>query len=320
MSYKASLTTVLINGCNVAAKDCSKCFKIKPLSEFNKRANGLGGKDSRCRECFNKLTKERKAAYDAAYRVKNQAKIEARKKVWWQENRVEQNKKRSERYFANRKEELENMREYRIKNADKLREYHRGYYSINKDKILEYRRINAEKISEYRKRYYTENKERFAERWARYFEENKEQIRERQRQYYRDNAEEVRQRWREYYRSDKGQIASRRASHRRRERESLTEINFSEDEWLFCLEFFESKCAYCGLFDDDLTMDHFVPVAQLGSFTSDNIVPACSSCNSSKRDSDFFEWFRKQEFYSLDREQAILGYIFDREDEKLKIS
>ncbi len=318
--HKAKLTTVELNGESVEAKDCSKCFITKPLTEFNKRSRGLGGRDSRCRDCYNELSRDRKAMYDAEYRVKNASKIREYRRAWWEENREVQNKKRSERYFENCEKELEYRRTYYMENTDDIREYKRKYYLLNKDRIADYRLRNVEKITEYRKAYYVENKERFAERWAEYYEENREYLLEKGRQYYRDNADELRRRWREYYRTEKGQLASKRAGHRRRERESLTEINFSEEEWLFCLEFFESKCAYCGVYDDNLTLDHFVPVAQLGSFTSDNVVPACSSCNSSKRDSDFFEWFRKQEYYSLDREQTILGYIFDREDEKLKIS
>lgn len=317
--HKATLIELEINGEKILSKDCSKCLIIKPLEDFNKRSNGLGKKDSRCRDCYNKTTKQRKSEYDKAYRKKNETPIKERRRVGREENREVARMKEREYYYKNRERRLESMLQYRIKNKEKLQKYHKEYYIKNIDKIRKYRFDNADSISKYSKKYYAENRELYAERWAKYFSANKEAIRESQRHYYRDNAEEVCERWRQYYRTDKGQLASKRASHRRRERESLTEINFSVDEWLFCLEFFKYTCAYCGDAEEDMTMDHFIPVSKLGSLISSNVIPCCSSCNSSKRDSDFFEWYRKQEYYSLDAEQKVLGYLFDRDDERIKV-
>ncbi len=49
------------------------------------------------------------------------------------------------------------------------------------------------------------------------------------------------------------------------------------------------SCFYCGLQSIDhevMTLDHFIPFANGGSNTIQNCVPACSACNSSKRDRD----------------------------------
>lgn len=314
--HKAKLVEIVVDGESVSAKDCSMCYTIKPLTDYNKRKNGLGGRDSRCRKCYNEATKEKKADYDKKYRDVNRERLNEASRKWHYENRDYANQQRRNHYERNKGHHFKMSKKWATENRERYLEIQRKSSARYRDRNPDY----VERCRQASKERYHNNKEEYALRWADYFSENKEIIRERQRQYYRENAEELRRRWREYYRTDKGQLASRRASHRRRERESLTEIDFSEDEWLFCLEFFESTCAYCGITDEDMTMDHFIPVSKLGSFTADNIIPCCSSCNSSKRDSDFFEWFRKQEYYSLEREHSVLGYLFDRENERLKIS
>lgn len=58
------------------------------------------------------------------------------------------------------------------------------------------------------------------------------------------------------------------------------------------LEDFDGKCAYCGAPAD--TWDHIIPVAKGGNTSPGNIVPACSACNSSKKDSDLLEWMNRK--------------------------
>uniref|UniRef100_A0A6M3LD53 Putative homing endonuclease n=1 Tax=viral metagenome TaxID=1070528 RepID=A0A6M3LD53_9ZZZZ len=54
------------------------------------------------------------------------------------------------------------------------------------------------------------------------------------------------------------------------------------------MEDFGGKCAYCG--QPATGWDHIVPVAHGGQTTPGNVVPACSSCNSSKKTRDVLEW------------------------------
>lgn len=53
-------------------------------------------------------------------------------------------------------------------------------------------------------------------------------------------------------------------------------------------ETFEGLCAYC----DQLatTWDHVIPVSRGGETVPGNILPACGTCNSSKRDRDLEDW------------------------------
>lgn len=58
------------------------------------------------------------------------------------------------------------------------------------------------------------------------------------------------------------------------------------------LEIFNGECAYCG--KPAQTWDHIVPVIHDGQTTPGNIVPACNSCNSSKRIEDVIVWLDKK--------------------------
>lgn len=60
-------------------------------------------------------------------------------------------------------------------------------------------------------------------------------------------------------------------------------------------------CAYCGA-EEDLTVDHIIPISRAGVdqrvmnllASSDNCVWACKSCNLSKSDRDVFEWYGRE--------------------------
>lgn len=54
----------------------------------------------------------------------------------------------------------------------------------------------------------------------------------------------------------------------------------------------KGRCHYCGqrMPAADLTMDHIVPVARGGKSTKGNVVPACKSCNTKKKQLLPMEW------------------------------
>jgi 5-methylcytosine-specific restriction endonuclease McrA len=84
--------------------------------------------------------------------------------------------------------------------------------------------------------------------------------------------------------------------------------NFNSADWKAALEYFEYKCAYCG---DPLSkpeQEHFVPVKQGGGFTRDNIVPACSNCNSDKRGKNPVDWLASK-IYGLVAYARVMHYF-----------
>ena len=87
--------------------------------------------------------------------------------------------------------------------------------------------------------------------------------------------------------------------------------DFTHQEWKECVIFFGGECAYCGATPrkgQRLTRDHLEPVSKGGRTVQANIVPACSSCNSSKGAEDFKEWFMKQSFFSQERLNRIFKW------------
>lgn len=60
----------------------------------------------------------------------------------------------------------------------------------------------------------------------------------------------------------------------------------------------ERCCIYCGS-EDNLSLDHIIPLSKGGPDIISNQVYACRSCNSSKGDKDIFYW------YGIERKEAI---------------
>jgi len=58
-------------------------------------------------------------------------------------------------------------------------------------------------------------------------------------------------------------------------------------------DLYERTCIYCGT-KDNLTLDHVAPLNGGGAHREDNLVVACLSCNSSKRDKPLAAWLQMQ--------------------------
>lgn len=86
------------------------------------------------------------------------------------------------------------------------------------------------------------------------------------------------------------------------------ESELTEDQWELAKAYFSDTCAYCGK-NGILTKDHIDPLANGGRLIIQNVVPACRSCNSSKKDHQWLSWFQKQSFYNKDRARKISDYV-----------
>lgn len=89
------------------------------------------------------------------------------------------------------------------------------------------------------------------------------------------------------------------------------DVEYSHQDWKETVIFFGGECAYCGKTTrkgERLTRDHLVPVANGGTTTQRNIVPACASCNSSKGAKEWREWFMQQPFFSQERMNRIFKW------------
>ena len=57
----------------------------------------------------------------------------------------------------------------------------------------------------------------------------------------------------------------------------------SAEDWLTILRAHKNRCHYCKK-RKVLTIDHVIPLSKGGMHIVENIVPACRSCNSAKKD------------------------------------
>ncbi|WP_353986594.1 HNH endonuclease [Lactiplantibacillus plantarum] len=78
-------------------------------------------------------------------------------------------------------------------------------------------------------------------------------------------------------------------------------------QWTMCKSYFQQCCAYCGN-QVKLTKDHLKPLENGGRLEVLNVIPACQSCNSSKKDHEWLSWFENQPFYDPERAQKIADY------------
>ena len=108
-------------------------------------------------------------------------------------------------------------------------------------------------------------------------------------------------------------------TYRKWQKELPTAIN--KEQWEFAKKYFSFKCAYCGE-ERPLAKEHFISLYENGEFSINNIVPACRSCNTSKGNRNFFEWYPNFHHYSAKRHQKIpefLNYKGDKQQLKLNI-
>lgn len=169
---------------------------------------------------------------------------------------------------------------YRSRNKEKLRESNRRYREQYPDRVRE---------SRYKWRTSHPEAQRAID--LRYSHNNKERIRQRHRAQYSKHIENHRRYRREH-------AAERRHStNLYRAKKRQLKATFNDADWNFALEYFHSCCAYCGkqrgLWQTKLAQDHYIPLSKGGSFTPDNVVPACNGkdgCNQMKSGAEPHQW------------------------------
>jgi hypothetical protein len=70
-------------------------------------------------------------------------------------------------------------------------------------------------------------------------------------------------------------------------------------------EAFGCQCAYCGVKDDQLTLDHIHPKTKGGEDLATNLVPACRRCNHEKGSFYWKTWFKGTPDYCEERATQI---------------
>lgn len=84
-----------------------------------------------------------------------------------------------------------------------------------------------------------------------------------------------------------------RAAKRRKSRLAKAVHDLTDVQW-DALRTLWGGCAYCGATGTPLQRDCVLPIARGGRYTVANVVPACPSCNSSKRHLEVTSWMRRK--------------------------
>lgn len=206
------------------------------------------------------------------------------------------------------------VKKYEIENKERIDAYQRKYRKQHKEETKEYNKRYQEEhkkeIALQKHEYYTKNKEHFRKTNKKYFELNKQKINKVKRQYYLKNrdiflkrSKENGKAWRIKNREKANSLTNKRRALKKQLPSTLT-----TKQWNDIKKHFDYCCAYCGR-KEKLEQEHFIPISKGGEFTHNNIIPACRSCNSSKQNKDFFEWYSEHEWYSIQRKQNILGFL-----------
>lgn len=142
-----------------------------------------------------------------------------------------------------------------------------------------YREANKEKLAKQERRYREDNKGKVADSQRRYYEANRCKLSEWHRRYREENECKLAE-WRRRYRRENPDIS--RAHHRNRRALKIANGGrVSASEWQSVLARFDGQCAKCGA-NEDIHMDHVVPLSKGGSHSVDNIQPLCATCNMRK--------------------------------------
>lgn len=164
-----------------------------------------------------------------------------------------------------------------------FREYNRTHKRPNPEKRAEYNR-------KYLRAYFADpvNKEKKAEYDRAYREVNKEKINERIAKWHAKNPHKAK----EYrIRLTPNRDARRAIKYRYLARKRNAQGSHSTADIKRQYEAQKGRCYYCqAKVGDNYHVDHVIPLSRGGSNGPENIVVACVSCNTSKRDKLPHEW------------------------------
>ncbi len=164
--------------------------------------------------------------------------------------------------------------------------------------------------------YRQQHKAQYHEYVRKYRDLHRDHVRNMRRIHHRNNPEKHRHYVRMYRLRHPDRV--RNGEEKRRATERALPLQFTEQEWINCLNYWHSICVYCGnppgLFPSmQLSIEHFVAVTDPRpdnpGTVAENILPACVSCNASRGNRDVWTWLVNR--YGKRKAKTILKRIED---------
>ena|SRR5690625_845868 len=115
--------------CNIEGeqKSCTKCGKIKALSDFGVDKRRPTGRKSQCKQCARE------------YRNANKKRLNNYAKDYYRDKKETILQQKKEYYLENKEKIIEREKEYRLKNQESIRAYRRRYKKENRDLFNHYK-------------------------------------------------------------------------------------------------------------------------------------------------------------------------------------
>lgn len=224
---------------------------------------------------------EQRKMHQKAYSLANKQKISLINKVYRQTHEKEI-KAYQKKWRLEHKEKIKNYRDnygkdYYLENKARIDEKHRAYYQNNKEK-------RTKKIKEWG----SKNKPKLVEYTMKWRRNNKDRIKEWENQ----NKDLIKASLRKYRRSSKGKLNLLKRKTLERKAEFIGGITLEEVKQILGTK----VCFYCRKEEEKLSFDHVKALSKGGLNNKENLVMACISCNSSKRDREVVEWCKEKGF------------------------
>ena len=272
--------------CPFVIKVCTKCKKILVANtiNFSKKKSGKWGLHSLCRTC---CTKQKSDIRRTNKKIKKNGNPF---------DNIDSNKVWNHCPFCIKV--CTECGKILVANGMNFRKRKGGKYNLraeckqcekeyNKDERKEY-------LREYNKQYREDNKE--------YFKKYKEQWRENHKEELKEYNKEYMKKWKE----DNPEKIFNNSQKRRHKLENQGN-GITKEQWIEMMDFFDWKCAYSDIQLDknNRSIDHIIPLNAGGLNEPWNCVPMYMPYNSSKRTNDIDDWYKKQDFFDIDRLQKI---------------
>lgn len=206
-------------------------------------------------------------------RKKTEEEKKLTKRLWRLRNKEKLNKCMREKYNTDT-----SFKEDRKKRAS-------NYFKSNRDKCLVRFKNSRESNGSYMIEYRLKNRDKLLRQGSEYRIKNRQEINRKARVRLQNTDKDI-VRWRSQIRRAKLRSASGM---------------FTLNQWLDRLFYHGNRCYYCHC-EGTMTIDHRIPLSKGGTNWPSNLVPACKSCNSSKRDKteqEFKIWSSKYKQITL---------------------